>query len=146
MLRRFKRDTQSYEFIVKFEVTVEKTDESTISMAGNTPADIIDMKERRRYLRKEMREHVNADTFYAAKRNVDHELMDRMLEVVTKANQALNAHELLAIDNYYEHEETVADLKRRCKEAKKGDDAHKLAKAAYDAYKERHLVPDQEPK
>lgn len=67
MLRRFKKDTQSHEFIVKFNCTVEKTDESTISMAGNTPADIIDMKERRRYLRKEMRAHVDADTFHTAK-------------------------------------------------------------------------------
>lgn len=58
MLRRFKKDTQSYEFIVKFNCTVEKTDESTISMAGNTAADIVDMKERRRYMRKEMRAHV----------------------------------------------------------------------------------------
>ena len=75
MLRRFKKDTQTYEFIVKFNVTVEKTDESTISMwgsmAGNTPADIVDMKERRRYMRKEMHEHVNAETFSLAKQNVD---------------------------------------------------------------------------
>ena len=71
MIRRFKQGTQSHEIIVKFACTVEKTDESTISMAGNTPGDVVDMKERRRYIRKEMREHVTAETFHLAKQNVD---------------------------------------------------------------------------
>ena len=63
-------------------------------MAGNTPGDIVDMKEKRRYIRKEMREHNTAETFYLAKQNVDQKLMDHLLEVITKANAALNAHPL----------------------------------------------------
>jgi len=35
-------------------MTVEKTEESSISMAGNTPGEIVDQKERRRYIRKEL--------------------------------------------------------------------------------------------
>lgn len=69
-----------------------------------------------------------------------------MIEVVTKANRALNAHDLLTIGNYYTHEKTLADLKKKFKEAKKGDDSQKIAKATYDSYKERNLMPDQEPK
>ena len=42
MMRRFKDKTQTYEFITKFNVVCEKTDESTISMAGNTPGEIVD--------------------------------------------------------------------------------------------------------
>ena len=42
MVRRFRERTQTCELIVKFNVTVEKTDESTISMAGTTPGEIVD--------------------------------------------------------------------------------------------------------
>lgn len=56
MLKRFREKTQTYEFMIKFNVTVEKTDESTISINfDKMPGDIIDQKERRRYLRKELR-------------------------------------------------------------------------------------------
>jgi hypothetical protein len=50
--------------MVKFNMTVEKTDESTISLAGNTPGHLIDQKERRRYVRKEMREYNKQDIFH----------------------------------------------------------------------------------
>lgn len=43
MLKRFREKTQTYEFMIKFNVTVEKTDESTISVNfDKTPGDIID--------------------------------------------------------------------------------------------------------
>ena len=56
MISRFTEKTRTNEFLIKFNIHVEKTDESTISMAGNTPGEIIDQKERRRFIRKEMRE------------------------------------------------------------------------------------------
>ena len=56
MIKRFQNTTQTYEFMIKFNITVEKTDESTISVNfDNTPGEIVDQKERRRYIRKEMR-------------------------------------------------------------------------------------------
>ena len=53
-IKRFKELSQTYEFMIKFNMNVEKTEESSISMTGNTPGEIVDQKERRRYLRKEM--------------------------------------------------------------------------------------------
>jgi hypothetical protein len=63
MLKRFSEKTQTYEYMVKFNMTVEKTDESTISLQGNTPGHLIDQKERRRYVRKELREFKKQDMF-----------------------------------------------------------------------------------
>lgn len=56
MLTRFSEKTQTYEFIVMFEQMVEKTDESVIDQ-NLQPGDIVDQKERRRYLREELRFH-----------------------------------------------------------------------------------------
>lgn len=63
MIKRFTEKTQTYEYMVKFNMTVEKTDESTISLQGNTPGHLIDQKERRRYVRKEMREFKKTEVF-----------------------------------------------------------------------------------
>tara|TARA_B110000285_G_C14687272_1_gene407440 strand:+ start:360 stop:542 length:183 start_codon:yes stop_codon:yes gene_type:complete len=49
--------------MIKFHMKVEKTDESTISMAGNTPGELVDQKERRRFVRQEIREY-EKDEFY----------------------------------------------------------------------------------
>ena len=42
MLLRFTEKTKTNEFLVKFQISVEKTDESTISMGGHTPNEVID--------------------------------------------------------------------------------------------------------
>ena len=94
MIRRFRERTQTCELIVKFNITVEKTDESTISMAGITPGEVVDQKERRRYIRKEMAEYNEVNMFEASKANMannEKELFDKALDVVTKANMMLNA-------------------------------------------------------
>ena len=41
--------------MVKFNNAIEKTDESSISLFGNTPGEIVDQKERRRYIRQEIK-------------------------------------------------------------------------------------------
>lgn len=56
MISRFTEKTETNEFLVKFNINVEKTNESTISMDGHTAGEVIDQKERRRFIRKEMRE------------------------------------------------------------------------------------------
>ena len=56
MVTRFTDKSDTNEFLVKFNINVEKTNESTISMEGHTAGEIIDQKERRRFIRKEMRE------------------------------------------------------------------------------------------
>lgn len=56
MITRFSEKTQTYEFIIMFEQMVEKTDESVIDQ-NLQPGDIVDQKERRRYLREELRFH-----------------------------------------------------------------------------------------
>lgn len=94
MVRRFKEKSQSYEFIVRFGVTVEKTDESTISMAGNTPGEIVDVKERRRYIREEMKDFCRDDQqqlFNFSSTRVDKAMFDILLKMVTKSNMMLNA-------------------------------------------------------
>lgn len=43
MIKRFQEKTQTYEFMIKFNITVEKTDESTISANfDNTPGEVVD--------------------------------------------------------------------------------------------------------
>ena len=42
MIKRFTEKTQTYELMIMFKISVEKTDESTISMAGNTPGELVD--------------------------------------------------------------------------------------------------------
>jgi len=89
MLKRFREKTQTYEFMIKFNITVEKTDESTISVNfDKTTPDIIDQKERRRYIRKEMRLY-NDDEANSirnkTKDSLDRSLFDSLIEVITKA-------------------------------------------------------------
>ena len=55
MIKRFTEKTQTYEFMIKFNNDIEKTDESSISLYGNTPAEIVDQKERRRFIREEIK-------------------------------------------------------------------------------------------
>ena len=105
MLKRFKEKTNSYEFILKFRVTCEKTDESTISMAGNTPGEIVDVKERRRYVRKEMKDHCSRDNFAFSADLIDNSLFDHLIHMVSKANIMLNAIDRDEIDYYFKHHE-----------------------------------------
>jgi len=42
MIKRFKEKTKTFEYMLKFEIEVEKTDESSIELFGNTPGEIID--------------------------------------------------------------------------------------------------------
>ena len=94
MIKRFQDRTQTYEFMIKFNITVEKTDESTISANfDNTPGEIVDQKERRRYIRKEMRLYNDEEANSLrnkTKEALDRSLFDSLLEVITKAGQLLN--------------------------------------------------------
>ena len=96
MIKRFTEKTQTYELMIKFNMTVEKTDESTISMAGNTPGDIVDQKERRRYVRKEFREYEKEEfyPFHQADASAEifksENLFNKLLDLFTKSNQMLN--------------------------------------------------------
>lgn len=80
--------------MIKFNITVEKTDESTISANfDNTPGEIVDQKERRRYIRKEMRLYNDEEANSLrnkTKEALDRHLFDSLLEVVTKASQLIN--------------------------------------------------------
>ena len=111
-------------------------------MAGNTPGDIVDMKEKRRYIRKEMREHNTAETFYLAKQNVDQKLMDHLLEVITKANAALNAHSLFNYENFTDNEQQLKELKDKYKAA--SGEARKIAEKEYKFFKAKNCLPDNE--
>lgn len=87
MLKRFAEKTQTYEYMVKFNTNVEKTDESTISLAGNTPGHLVDQKERRRYIRKELREFKEQEK--ATKHwelAMDKNLFNFVLDLFTKSN------------------------------------------------------------
>lgn len=72
--------------MVKFNMTVEKTDESTISLQGNTPGHLIDQKERRRYVRKELREFKKQDTFKTSQDALEKNLFNYLIDLFTKSN------------------------------------------------------------
>ena len=90
MLTRFTEKTETNEFLIKFNINVEKTNESTISMDGNAPGEVVDQKERRRFIRKEMREFRNQSemkTFSQTYNSIeDKNLFTHLLNVFTKAN------------------------------------------------------------
>jgi hypothetical protein len=72
--------------MVKFNMTVEKTDDSTISLQGNTPGHLIDQKERRRYVRKELREFKKQDTFKTSQDALEKNLFNYLIDLFTKSN------------------------------------------------------------
>jgi len=63
MIKRFTAKSNTYEFLVKFKMNLGKTDESSISLEGQTPGEIVDQKERRRFLRKEMHDFMGDKKF-----------------------------------------------------------------------------------
>lgn len=69
-------------------------------MAGNTPGDVVDQKERRRYVRKEMREYRDNETFKSAIEAADKSLFNQLLSMFTKANQMLNIMYQDTFDKY----------------------------------------------
>lgn len=75
--------------MIKFNVTVEKTDESTISInLDKMPGEVIDQKERRRYIRKELRLYNDEEANSIknkTKEALDRQLFDSLIEVITKA-------------------------------------------------------------
>ena len=102
MLKRFTEKSQTYEFMIKFRNNIEKTDESTISLFGNAPGEIVDQKERRRYLRQEIKKafqreqddegndlFTNFDAMNQAYDN-DKKLFKCMIDLFSKSNQLLN--------------------------------------------------------
>ena len=113
MIKRFTEKTQTYELMIKFKISVEKTDESTISMAGNTPGEIVDQKERRRFVRKEIREY-EKDEFYpfhyadqAADINKNESLFNRLIDLFTKSNQMLNIMYQHEADKHRHHTKKI---------------------------------------
>ena len=94
MLKRFTEKSQTFEFLVKFNNKIEKTDESSISLFGNTPGEIVDQKERRRYLRQELKsafrrdeedDVLRFDEMYKAYDN-DKKLFKCMIDLFAKSN------------------------------------------------------------
>ena len=113
MIKRFTEKTQTYELMIKFKISVEKTDESTISMAGNTPGELVDQKERRRFVRKEIREY-EKDEFYpfhyadqAAEINKNESLFNRLIDLFTKSNQMLNIMYQHEADKHRHHTKKI---------------------------------------
>ena len=90
MITRFTEKTKTIELLVKFHINVEKTDESTISMEGNTPGEVVDQKERRRFIRKEMREFRNSLAYDSKTLVDDKNIFQNLMNVFTKANLMLN--------------------------------------------------------
>lgn len=91
VLRRFTEKTQTFEIMVHFNSTVEKTDESSITQIKNfVSGEIIDQKERRRYIRKEMQEYNHENLFHHSQTALDKELFSKLIDMFTKANQLIN--------------------------------------------------------
>lgn len=87
VLRRFTEKTQTYEFIIKFNNAIEKTDESSITQAQNPlNSETIDQKERRRFIRKEIKEYADLDLFYNATTSADQTLFPFLIDLFVKSN------------------------------------------------------------
>lgn len=68
---------------------MEKTDESVIDQ-NLQPGDIVDQKERRRYLREELRFHQEQETFAHANQAMERNMFVYLMDIFTKANSLLN--------------------------------------------------------
>ena len=90
MLKRFNEKTTTYEFILKFRNNIEKTDESSIQLDGNQIGEVVDQKERRRFVRKEIKEYSELEVFEQATAAVDKNLFASLIDMFTKANQLIN--------------------------------------------------------
>jgi len=63
VIKRFNEYTQTYEFVMKFNNVIEKTDESSINLDKCDIGEEVDQKERRRYVRKEMKCYNDLEIF-----------------------------------------------------------------------------------
>ena len=86
-----------------------------------------------------MREYVGQETFEAARTSVEKELFDKALDVVTKANQMLNA---LAQDNIDSYRKQVKDIA----EIKKNYPTSSLQKEKIAEYKAKYGLAEREPR
>lgn len=91
VLRRFTEKSQTYEFMVHFSSLVEKTDESSITEVKNLVSEeVVDQKERRRFIRKEMQEFNSEKLFFNSQDALNNNLFGRLIELITMANSLLN--------------------------------------------------------
>ena len=112
MITRFTEKTKTIELLVKFHINVEKTDESTISMEGNTPGEIVDQKERRRFIRKEMREFRNSLAYDSKALVDDKNIFQNLMNVFTKANLMLNIIYQANIDKYRQDSKAMKNMSK----------------------------------
>lgn len=112
MITRFTEKTKTIELLVKFHINVEKTDESTISMEGNTPGEIVDQKERRRFIRKEMREFRNSLAYDSKTLVDDKNIFQNLMNVFTKANLMLNIIYQANIDKYRQDSKAMKNMSK----------------------------------
>lgn len=85
-MKRFCEKSLSFEYIFKFSVKVEKTEESSIAIGDNMPGEVIDQKERRRFVRKEIQAFNQEEIFFNSSRVIDSKLFPLLIKLVTKAN------------------------------------------------------------
>jgi hypothetical protein len=83
---------------MKFNNVIEKTDESSINLDKDILGEEVDQKERRRYVRKEMKCYNDLEIFQQSSDNVQKNLLfNPLMDMFTKANQLLN---VIYKDNY----------------------------------------------
>lgn len=87
MVSRFSEKSQSYEMILKFKNILEKTDESSITetVLPLTP-DLVDQMERRRFIRKELKENQEDEIFCKANVAVEKNLFEFFIDIIAKSN------------------------------------------------------------
>ena len=102
MLKRFTEKTKTFEYVVKFDLAVEKTEESSIALGDHLTAEMIDQKERRRFIRKEVVASNRQQLFTTANKAVENKLFPLLINVVTQANQMLK---LMHMDKYEKFKE-----------------------------------------
>mmetsp|Transcript_35935 Transcript_35935/g.55205 ORF Transcript_35935/g.55205 Transcript_35935/m.55205 type:complete len:228 (+) Transcript_35935:1531-2214(+) len=129
MIRRFTEKTSTFEFIVKFNIKVERTNESSISLGNGIPGELLDQKERRRYVRKEIMAYQKQDIFLHSIEQVDKNLFGFLLDFFTKANQLLN---IIYQDNYDDYKD--AERKQQG-----------MSKAQSVDFRKKNFVREQEP-
>jgi len=89
MIKRFTEKSNTYEFLVKFKVEMENSNEnSSVYSAQGTPLGMIDDKEKKKFLKNEIKSSQQNQMF--GKEVSEKDLINYLLELIIKANAILD--------------------------------------------------------
>lgn len=85
VFRRYMEETRTFEFMIKFKIEMDSEDSSSIySASGTTPINIIDERDKKKFLKKEIQ--MGKESSFFNKDVAEKNLLNQMLELVFKSN------------------------------------------------------------